>query len=321
MTTAVERRADPVRLPRAQAGAQPQHLIVTLIGDYWLGRKEHLPSAALVSLTHEFGISSTSARAALSRLARRGLLVPSKSGRNTFYGLTPRAEQTLRAGTDRIFMFGLDAPVRWTGRWVVVIFSVPEEQRDIRHALRSRLRWLGFSSLYDGVWVSPRPVEDEAAEALADLGVHQATVLAASASHPRQGEQGHPLSAWNLDELRQMYEDFVEEFAPLRDRVRSGQVSASEALVARTAIMDTWRSFPNRDPELPDAMLPSRWPRTEAREIFGQVYDALGPLAEFRFRQILGHIAPELATLVQHRTAESVVAEVRVARERRADLS
>ncbi|HEY3240474.1 MAG TPA: hypothetical protein VGL92_12965, partial [Acidimicrobiia bacterium] len=52
----------------------PRHLLLTLLGDYWFGRTEHLPSAALVRLLEEFGVSATAARTALSRLARRGLL-------------------------------------------------------------------------------------------------------------------------------------------------------------------------------------------------------------------------------------------------------
>jgi phenylacetic acid degradation operon negative regulatory protein len=301
-----EELLDGVALPRAQAGSQPQHLIVTLFGDYWLERPEHLPSAGLVALAGEFGVSATSARAALSRLARRGLLTSYKTGRNTFYGLTRRAERVLRRGQSRIMSFG-SAPSRpWDGRWVVVVFSVPEERRDVRHALRTRLRWLGFASLYDGVWVSPRPVAAESARVLRELGVEQATVLDSSALHPSTGLAGHPLTAWDLDELRRIYESFVAEFAPVRARVRSGQVGAAEALVTRTAIMDIWRSFPALDPDLPPCMLPERWPRDEAREIFAHVYDALGPLAEFRFRQVLGDVSPELAELAHHVTTRSV---------------
>src|SRR5690242_729440 len=73
-------------LPRAQAGGRPQHLLVTMLGDYWFERREHLPSAALVDLLAEFDISEAGARAALSRLARRGLLESSKRGRHTAYG-------------------------------------------------------------------------------------------------------------------------------------------------------------------------------------------------------------------------------------------
>jgi phenylacetic acid degradation operon negative regulatory protein len=296
-----ENLPDGVDLPRTQTGSQPQHLIVTLFGDYWLGRTEHLPSAGLVALAGEFGVTPTSARAALSRLARRGLLTSSKSGRNTFYGLTGRAECVLREGQARIMSFGR-APARpWDGTWVFVAFSVPEDRRDVRHALRTRLRWLGFASLYDGVWVSPRPVAAESAEVLRDLGVDQATVLQSSALHPAAGA-GHPLAAWDLAELREMYEHFVARFSPVRARVRGGLVGAAEALVTRTAIMDTWRTFPSLDPDLPPSMLPARWPRDEAREIFADVYDALGPLAEFRFRQVLGEISPDLAGLANHVT-------------------
>src|SRR5580765_4009400 len=109
-----------LELPRIQTGANPQHLIITLLGDYWFGRKEHLPSAGLVALANEFDITSTSARAALSRLARRGLLDSTKDGRRTFYGLTPHAERVFTEGLGRIMRFGLNnAP--WDGLWSVVI--------------------------------------------------------------------------------------------------------------------------------------------------------------------------------------------------------
>ena len=124
---AAPQASDPVDLPRIQTGANPQHLIITLLGDYWFGRKEHLPSAALVALANEFEITSTSARAALSRLARRGLLDSSRDGRRTFYGLTPRAERVLNEGFARIVGFGLDDRP-WDGSWSVVIFSVPEDR-------------------------------------------------------------------------------------------------------------------------------------------------------------------------------------------------
>src|SRR5450755_3982409 len=93
-------------LPRAQVGTTPQHLLMTLLGDYWLGRTEHLPSAALVDLLAEFEVSEPSTRAALNRLTKRGLLVSSKSGRNTYYGLSPRAVPLLRETLKRIVAFG-----------------------------------------------------------------------------------------------------------------------------------------------------------------------------------------------------------------------
>jgi len=299
---AVSHAVEPVDLPRIQTGANPQHLIVTLLGDYWSGRSEHLPSAGLVALANEFDITSTSARAALSRLARRGLLDSSKDGRRTFYGLTPRAERVLSDGFGRIVAFGLDDRP-WDGSWSVVIFSVPEDQRDVRHVLRTRLRWLGFAPLYDGAWVSPRGNVDEAVALLEELGVASATLLVARVAHAING--GDPLSAWDLDDLRAQYEAFISGFGPLLDRVDGGDVGAAEAMVARTQVMDVWRQFPNLDPELPEDALPSGWPRRDAQRIFARVYDALGPLAEVRFQQILAEHAPELAKHARHLTTRS----------------
>ena len=289
-------------LPRVQIGANPQHLIVTVLGDYWRGRKEHVPSAGLVALANEFGITSSSARAALSRLARRGLLESSKQGRATFYGLTSRAEHVLSSGFERIVTFGLDDGP-WDGSWVVVIFSVPEDQRDVRHVLRTRLRWLGFAPLYDGAWVSARADPADAATLLQELGIASGTVLVSRVVHPPNG--GDPMAAWDLDELRASYDDFIARFAPLLDRARRGKVDAAEALVARTQVMDEWRQFPNLDPELPGDVLPTGWPRNEARQVFARVYDALGPLAELRVQQILADYAPELAAKARHVTTES----------------
>nr|MDT0667531.1 PaaX family transcriptional regulator [Micromonospora sp. DSM 115978] len=101
-------------LPRLQAGAQPQRLLTTLLGDYWYGRTEHLPSAVLVRLLADFDVSTVGARAALSRLARSGLLESSRVGRNTYYGLTAQAAEVIRASAARIMTFG-EAQDPWDG--------------------------------------------------------------------------------------------------------------------------------------------------------------------------------------------------------------
>jgi hypothetical protein len=63
------------------AAQRPPRLLLTLLGDYWWQRTEPLPSAAIVALLTEFGVSDSAARAALTR---NGLLVTSKTGRRTF---------------------------------------------------------------------------------------------------------------------------------------------------------------------------------------------------------------------------------------------
>jgi phenylacetic acid degradation operon negative regulatory protein len=292
--------SDRVHLPRMQAGAQPQHLLITLLGDYWYGRREHLPSAALVRLLAEFGVTPVGARAALSRLARRGLLESSRVGRRTYYGLTERAAAVIAEGARRIYSFGTSSR-SWSGQWTVAAFSIPEEQRDVRHALRSRLRWLGFAPLYDGVWVTAGDEAAAATAVLKELEIGVATVMTAAVA-PGSPLSGHPLGAWDLGGLRQRYLDFAGKYEPLLERVGAGEVGASEALVARTAVMNEWRNFPNLDPDLPPELLPRPWPRAEARGVFVEVYNSLGPLAQVRVRQVLAELSPDLAELARFHT-------------------
>ncbi len=63
--------AGSVRLPRRQAGSSPQGLAVTLVADYTLPARAWLPSAAIVALLGEFGVTDGAARTTISRLARR----------------------------------------------------------------------------------------------------------------------------------------------------------------------------------------------------------------------------------------------------------
>jgi phenylacetic acid degradation operon negative regulatory protein len=284
------------------AAQRPPRLLLTLLGDYWWRRSESLPSAALVALLAEFGVSDSAARAALSRLTRRKLLVTAKSGRRTVVRLSGRAARVLDDGGAQIFSFGrVSRP--WDGMWSLVAFSIPEEHRAARDSLRKQLRWLGFAPLYDGLWVSPRDHASEVLGQLAGLGISTATAFRAR-TVPGVSPAGLPQQAWDLDNLRARYDHFIGQASALRERTVAGQLSPDVALVTRTRLMDEWRAFPELDPDLPDELLPDGWPRAAARELFTTTYDLLGPLAAHRVRQIIGRYSPELARFATHHSSE-----------------
>ena len=134
-------------LPRTQTGS-PQHLLTTLLGDYWLLRPELLPGAALIAMLGEFDITPTAARAAVNRLNRRRLLVTAKAGRNALYGIAPGAVDVLAEGAYRFVSFGATSE-EWDGQWTLAAFSLPEEQRELRYPLRSQLRQLVYQAMTD----------------------------------------------------------------------------------------------------------------------------------------------------------------------------
>ncbi len=290
--------------PAGPAGTpqRPPRLLLTLLGDYWWRRSEPLPSAALVALLAEFGVSDSAARAALSRLTRSKLLVTARSGRRTVVRLSARAARILDDGGQQIFSFGrVSQP--WDGMWSLVAFSIPEQHRAARDSLRKQLRWLGFAPLYDGLWVSPRDHAAEVLGHLAGLGISTATAFRAR-TVPGVSPDGLPQQAWDLDQLRARYDHFIGQASALRERTLGGELSPDVALVTRTRLMDEWRAFPELDPDLPVELLPDGWPRAAARELFTTTSDLLGPLAAQRVRQIIARYSPGLARFATHHSSE-----------------
>jgi phenylacetic acid degradation operon negative regulatory protein len=102
--------------------------------------------------------------------------------------LAPRAHWT--RGPDR----GQAPAVRhragrdWDGDWLVLVTTVPEHHRNLRHRLRTALGWAGFDSMAPGVWISPHPSHaPEVRQVLASLGepVH-GTLLRARLDNPAE---------------------------------------------------------------------------------------------------------------------------------------
>src|SRR6201996_6219532 len=317
-TTFLDPTEDDVSQPWTSpgpVGQRPPRLLLTLLGDYWWQRTEPLPSAAIVALLAEFGVSDSAARAALSRLTRNGLLVTSRSGRRTYVQLSARAANVLDDGARRIFSFG-GSPTSWDGMWSLVAFSIPEEHRSARDELRKALRWLGFAPLYDGLWVSPRDHADEVIGRLADLGISTATAFRATAL-PLPGDSPAggaavpdiPARAWDLSGLKERYDEFTTFAGMLRDQTEACQISVADSLVTRTRVMNEWRAFPALDPDLLDELLPPTWPRAAAREMFVACYDLLGPIATRRVRQIIARYSPELAGRAAYHNTELALSD------------
>jgi len=301
----VDAQAVEVDAPRVQSGPSPQHLLSTVLGEYLDSTEPELPSTTVVAVLGEFGISPASARAALSRLTRRGIVAA--RGRPPVYSLTPPTIARHRSTMHRFLAFGA-APRPWDGTWLGVAYSLPESRQAQRHAVRKRLGELGFVRLYDSTWISPDgdagPVRGAMGEILGGVPGARWSVL-----HVRFDDETDPAAAYDLTGLALAYRRFVDEHVALRAATRAGRVGAAEALVARTTLMDAWRSFALTDPDLPPHLLPDPWPRQEARELFLEVHTALGPLAQERLVEVMEPTWPDAASWVTHFVAADDPAE------------
>jgi phenylacetic acid degradation operon negative regulatory protein len=291
------RGARGLRVTGTRRGSPPS-LLLMLFGDYWLESPGGFPSAALVTLLGDFGVNDAAARAALSRMVKRGLLRSSKTGRTTAYRTSSRTQQILTAASRRIVEFG-GATDEWSGVWSVVAFSIPENGRSLRAAARNRLRWLGFAPLYDEVWICPHDRHEDAVRDLAALGV-EATALQASVAESASPTRA-PQNAWDLDQLASEYHDVIEQTTSARELLTHVDASPSSALVQRTRLLEAWLDLSSGDPNLPATLLPADWPREHARDLFLETHDALGDLATERVRAVVASVDPASAQLVERR--------------------
>lgn len=275
----------PEREGRRFGQARSKRLLVTLLGDFWEEGRPPIPSARLVRVLEEFGITPANARAALSRLTQQGMLRRTKEGRRTSYAPTPEALRTLERGGQRIF--SRDDTSVWDGTWTLIAFSVPSDDGELRRLLRARLRWLTFAPIFDATWVAPRDHADLARDQLQSLGISDAVVLRSRDVELLPGGRARLEQAWCLDALAEGYEGFLERYQELADRVDAGEVDGPESLVQRTELVDDWRRLIRDDPDLPAEFLPEAFPRKRARALFLDVYAALAADARARFEALV----------------------------------
>lgn len=271
---------------RRQLASSAQSLAVTLIADYTVRTRAWLPSGALVTLLGEFGVSGAAARTCISRLARRGVLEGSRQGRHSSYRLTAEAAIDLSNGGRAIAAVGAESD-SWDGRWTVVVFSMPEEERTRRRALREHLRWNGYAPLYDGVWISPEPLPPSYRAALAAAALGAVTVFRSEHVDLEAAVDRNPVAAWDLPGVAKEYEAFIVHWGPLLPRVTAGEVTGAAAVRTRTELMDFYRRFPVLDPMLPDRLMPPEWPRKGARELWVAIYDGLLEPAQDHVRSVV----------------------------------
>jgi phenylacetic acid degradation operon negative regulatory protein len=236
-------------------------LLMTVLGEFVLPGDRPVWTSTLVDALACLEVEEKAARQALARTAAEGWLESERVGRRVRWSLSAPGRRLLREGADRIYHFGTDRP-DWDGRWLVLLVSVPEATRELRHRLRTRLSWIGFGSPDSGVWVSPDPSrEPRAQEILAELGIVEA--MSFVAEYGTIGAEDELVGrSWQLAELEQRYERFLAQFAG------PAPATGPEALRARTQLVHEWRRFPFLDPQLPAKLLPSTWSGTAAAELF-----------------------------------------------------
>jgi phenylacetic acid degradation operon negative regulatory protein len=275
--------AQPVVSRRREVGGgSARSLLMTVLGEFVLPMDGPVWTSALVDALGLFGVEAKAARQALARIGAEGWLASERVGRRVRWHLTAPGRRLLVEGAERIYGFG-SGDQGWDGRWLVLLVSIPESLRDLRHRLRTRLAWVGFGSPTPGVWITPRPeAEAEAKLIMSELAL-PGPVMSFVAGYGGLGrEQEMVAAAWDLAELGRRYEEFIAEFSRLSPR------APDDVFRAQTRLVHGWRRFPFLDPQLPAELLPARWTGTRATKLFNDRHTRWRAGAQGRWAELAG---------------------------------
>lgn len=269
-----------------QTGAlQPRQLIVTLYGLYAREHGSWLSIAAVVRLMADLGVEEPAVRSSISRLKRRGLLDSRRVDGVAGYALTEVAEEILADGDARIF--GRRRADEADG-WLLVVFSVPESERDRRHQLRSQLTRLGFGTVAPGVWVAPGHLAGEAAEVLGRRGLAGYVGLFRGAQLALGEVRDNVARWWDLDQLHARYAEFIDRQGPVGERLAADAGAEPEqAFADYVRLLTDWRRLPYADPGLPLHLLPADWNGARAADLFVDLRGRLDRPAHDHARRLI----------------------------------
>ena len=103
----------------------------------------------------------------INRLEKRGLITIFKKKKQKFLKITKKGE------SEALFIKAkIQTPLKWDGKWRVIVFDIPEDAREKRDQLRHLLKSNGYKNLQASVFISPYPLNREAITYLYKTGLN-----------------------------------------------------------------------------------------------------------------------------------------------------
>lgn len=272
----------PALSRRRELGApSARSLLLTVLGEFVLPADEPVWTRVLLEVLGGLGVEPKAGRQALARTAAEGLLRSDRAGRRVRWSLTEPGRRLLTDGARRIYSFGA-APIDWDGRWLVLLVSVPEARRQLRHRLRTRLAWAGLGTPAPGVWLSPDATKQpEVAEVVHELALDEVSSSFVGQFGPIGRERELVAQAWDLAGIEAAYHDFIAVFGALEPH------GEREVLREQIQLVHAWRRFPFLDPRLPVELLPGGWAGAKATQLFHERHERWDAVARRHWGALL----------------------------------
>ncbi|USK77375.1 phenylacetic acid degradation operon negative regulatory protein PaaX [Peribacillus frigoritolerans] len=268
-------------------GTNTQSMIFTIYGDYIRNYGSKIWIGSLIRLLKEFGHNEQGVRVAVSRMVKQGWIQSEKQGNKSYYFLTDRGVQRMDEAANRIYKM---KPNEWDGKWRILMYTIPEDKRQLRDDLRKELLWSGFGSFSSGCWISPNDLEKQINRLIEKYDINEYVDFFISEYKGPKENQSLVEKSWQLKEIENKYEEFIEKYSKQfivhQSIISRGEMSDADCFVERTNLVHEYRKFLFIDPGLPKELLPSKWNGNHAALLFSQYYQVLAEPASRFFESV-----------------------------------
>jgi phenylacetic acid degradation operon negative regulatory protein len=181
-------------------------------------------------------------------------------------------------------------PNEWDGKWRILMYTIPEDKRQLRDDLRKELLWSGFGSFSSGCWISPNDLEKQINRLIEKYDIDEYVDFFISEYKGPKENQSLVEKSWQLEEIENKYEEFIEKYSKQfivhQSIISRGEMSDADCFVERTNLVHEYRKFLFIDPGLPKELLPSKWNGNHAALLFSQYYQVLAEPASRFFESV-----------------------------------
>jgi phenylacetic acid degradation operon negative regulatory protein len=254
---------------------RPRSIVFDLYGEYFRYRGGAAKLGVLTDLLGTFGVEAATVRVVMTRLRRDGWFDSERSGREVTYVLNDKSWRLLDDGRARIFERHHGD---WDRTWTQVLVDDKIADRDARQRVERALTWWGFGHAGGNSWFPPHDHRMKVSETL-EGDDELAVMFLRSTSSAITTDRILARRCWDLRELGRDYQSFIEEYQPRLAGYRRG-LPGPASLVERTTLIQKYRHYPFRDPDLPEVLQPTGWRGRAAHEVFLECHEILREAAE-----------------------------------------
>jgi phenylacetic acid degradation operon negative regulatory protein len=262
-------------------------MIFTLYGDYIRHYGNKIWIGSLIKLLREFGHNDQAVRAAISRMNKQGWVQSEKQGNKSYYSLTERGLKRMEEAAQRIFKLQTE---KWDGQWRILMYTIPEEIRNVRDELRKELVWSGFGTLSNSCWISPNNLDKQVYDLIDKYDIKQYVDFFIARYNGPNEDQRIIGKSWDLQEINDRYAEFISEYSQKfiidKNKIEKGEMTEAQCFVERTKLVHEYRKFLFVDPGLPEELLPDKWLGAHAASLFSDYYKVLAKPASQFFEEV-----------------------------------